>query len=300
MKIHNYIIPFALFGGFLFNSSLSAQEAIIDNNFDTVDVLTYRGSDGAAFTVGGSSENTLLGNATAKSNFGTVRPNSGVGNSRRFGNFDPNVRSRSTTSISTGATFDFYFEFAEGTVEVSNQGFIGAGFALAAGTDDSQVYNADASDRFFVGLAQRGVEDDLSQVEFAGFGRLVEATSFVDSPEITLTEGNWYNLSFELSYSGSNEWVIDDLKLIGYTGASFGTIASGESWSMSTITGYNPAFGNNLDSATEAYAMITGNKGRGLNSLDNILVTSIPEPSAYALLLSFTCLVVVAAGRERR
>ncbi|MGZ0655305.1 hypothetical protein ACWPKS_06830 [Coraliomargarita sp. W4R72] len=301
MKHCNCIILGSLFTGFLLNGALSAQEVIIDNNFDTVDNGTYSGVTGDAFTVGASSANSQLGNASSKNEFAQVSLSGGVGNSRKFGNYNPTIRSRSTANISTGASFDFYFQFGGGSENfTSSQGFIGAGFALSAATDDSQVYNSLGTDRFLIGLSQRGIENDLSKVEFAGFGRLVDSSPLAGSPEITLTEGNWYNLSFDLSYTGANQWSIGDLKLIGYTGASDGTIASGESWSMSAITDYNPSFGGSVEAVTDAYAFISANKDRGVVTLDNILVTGIPEPSAYALLLSFTCLVVVAAGRKQQ
>ncbi|MGZ0655296.1 sulfatase [Coraliomargarita sp. W4R72] len=273
MKKLSYTIPAFVLGGIFLICSLGAQEAIIDNNFDHVDTATYRGSDGAAFKSSSLSDDELLGNASAKNNFGAVSWSGGVGDSRMLGNHNPTIRSRSLTSVSKGTSFDFYFQFSGGKEGPGfvEQAFIGAGFALAAASDDSQVYNANGRDRFLVGLSKRG---SRSEVEFAGFGCLVDPTPLAESPAITLTDGNWYKLSFDLSYA-TDGWLIRNLMLVGYTEASHGKIASGESWSMPTIAGYSPSFGNHLGEDTEAYAMITGISGRGLSGLDNVSVTSI-------------------------
>ena len=104
------------------------------------------------------------------------------------------------------------------------------------------------------------------------------------APNATLTSGNWYLYQVELTkpLSGSNSWTFNgSLQDFGSNGLVAGAVAT-------SYTGATNAFGTTADTGINAAATQTflnfGVRNQMWTAADNLSVTTIPEPSAFALI----------------
>ena len=236
---------------------------------------------------------TTLGNATYI-NISTVSATGGVGDTARYQGQEMGVRSRDGTwDFENTTEFSMYFKHFAGYSGGYTEAYVGAGWALAAGTDGSNFYSSNTADRFLVGLKGTGVS--FSKVQFAAVGAINTSTALTSSPTMDLTVGNWYKLSFGLDFNGTNTWAITGLSLDDY--GTTGSTLVGNVGTLGT-TSLNPSFGANLDTASGAYAYYAANRGRGIDMLDNIYAT-VPEPTTWGLLALSLTTVVVFRRRRR-
>jgi len=268
-------------------SGASGQTVILDNNFDSVAVASYNQATGQSLGT-----TATLGNATYI-NSASVVATGGVGNSARYGNgnTEMGVRSRvGTWDFENKTEFSMYFKHGAGFTANYGDAYVGAGWALAAGTDGSNLYSNNTADRFLVGLMGPSGAANYSTVQFAALGGLASRQS-LSSSNMTLTAGNWYKLSFGLDFDGTNTWAITGLSLDDY--GTTGSTLVGNMGTLGTINLNPTAFGVNLDTATGgAFAYFAGNRGRGIDMLDNLSAT-VPEPAPWGLIaLSLTTVVV--------
>ena len=227
----------------------------------------------------------------------TVTASNGVGGTNGFGfssGTSPVMVSTTSTYDVTSlgeVTFSAFFEY-NGTTTT------GGGFSM--GWSDSSVgsnyFNANGSDRVLIGVTNLGSGN--FGLGFGGqlnvFGNEFDPTTF------TLTSGNWYQFVGTLEYtgldgvSGNSLWDYS----IGLTdyGAD-GTVAGSV---VASITDSFEAtdFGSTL-TLTAARAAIATNQSRGTNLIDNVNISAIPEPSAFAALAGLGVLGLAATRRRR-
>ena len=255
-----------LFGASVLVAQAASEDgAILQQNFDSVPSGQY--TSGMAF-----GENSASGVASSKFPTAVVREGDGVAGSSAYGiaRGNPVVRSESALPVALPTEFRFFFRHAAN--EASNVGFVGAGWALEAGTDLSNLYEANEADRFLIGLASR---KEPNEVAFAHMGMLSKETYIVPqaSRYAALTPGNWYELSFELSHTGGPTWVVANLTLKdrGPDGVGDGEVLLEEP----NLTIRAP-YATNLNEATEAFAIFAANGARGADFIDNLSVTRKP------------------------
>lgn len=289
-----------------FALSAAAQVVILDNDFNSVDVRdgfgsnAYNGQIGEAFVVGGSDANALLGNASTNRDNIRVGDIAGVDGSRAMSgsNVEGAVRSRSQIDITTTTSFSFDFFMGSAPSGSGTRAAVAAGFALPAGADTTGVTGG-RNDRTMIGISEDST--DRGNFFFSGIGRANDSAgqALPGTPTFALTTGEWYSLSFGLTFDGLDTYTVDQLELVG-TGTS-GTDAP---VLVGEITGqfdFNPGSGGNLDGQTQAFAFVMLSN-RGATAVDNVYVEQggvIPEPSTYAGIAGLVAVAIVYLRRRR-
>ncbi len=175
---------------------------------------------------------------------------------------------------------------------VANAGFV------TTNTSNGALTLADASP-----LAGSIIRNGSSTVTLRmrnGGAYIPETITFDQS---TLTAGDWYRLSFELTKTATADTFDYTVSLysLGANGTSTPTLFN-DGTNDITITGTVLNAGMYGDSdAFFAYDIRDTSGNTGITHVDNFLVSaSIPEPSTYALLIGCAALMVVAHRRKIR
>lgn len=296
----------------IFGLAQAQAQLIWQNDFESVTPGSFSG--GTAVTDGTSTPSTdgavfgasaLLGNASGNRTL-TVSATGGVGNSAMVtqGN-DPVVRSRATHDMTTTTTFDFYFLYNGSTT--TNNGFVGAGWARAdnrsgnngSGIDGNNPFNTGQANRFEVGLMKTGVQDETKLAvggQFNGFSELSSDTA-------TLTAGNWYQMTFDLTFNqdigtpADSNFDVANVALLDW--GTDGQTGGSTLLSLSSATGIDLFAGNNFDTDNFGYTYLSGNAGRGVSTFDKISATAVPEPSSAVLILGAFGLLMTSSRRRR-
>ena len=243
----------------------SSANPALEQNFDKV-------STGKYVSGMGFGTEAIEGVATSKYPTAMVQDAVGIGGSRAYGieKGNPAVRTLAQLPTQDPTAFSFAFRFAGS--ESANVGFVGAGWALEGGADDSNFYELNETDRLLVGLATKA---NPTEVAFAHMGKLSEEHYIVPRAEryATLTPGHWYKVSFTLRHDGGPVWIADNLTLqdLGADGTTEGEVLLQEPSAR-----IRAPYATNLNVATEAYAVFAGNGVRGAAFLDNLLVSQEP------------------------
>lgn len=287
-KLH--LLP-SLVGALLIGAaSAQAQTVIIDNDFDSVTLDTYDGTTGEAFGT-----DAALGNATGNRTT-AVTSDTGIGNPASQGmtqgnNNPPAMRSRNSHDTTLTTSFSTYFEKGSDNSGTNNIAVLG--WATSGGTDDVSAFSGGLDDRFLVGVLPTASTAQTYNFSSASAIRNSASSVLSGSPTFTLTTGNWYELSFDLTFdSVDDNWNIADLTLRdwgtdGITGGS--TLAS-----MASVSDVS------RNSISDGFAFTAGQNDAGFTAMDNVNVTAIPEPSAAALLLGVVGATFLFARRHRR
>ena len=243
----------------------SSANPVLDQDFDNV-------STGKYVSGMGFGTEAIEGVATSRYPTALIQDGVGLGGSRAYGieKGNPAVRTMAQLPTETPTAFSFAFRFAGS--ESANVGFVGAGWALEAGADDSNFYELNETDRLLVGLATKA---DPVEVAFAHMGKLSEEHYIVPRAEryATLTPGHWYKVSFTLRHDGGPVWIADNLTLqdLGADGTTEGEVLLQE-----LSARIRAPYATNINEATEAYAVFAGNGVRGAAFLDNLKVSQEP------------------------
>ncbi|MDH7501416.1 MAG: hypothetical protein QHJ82_01700 [Verrucomicrobiota bacterium] len=275
------------------------------NDFSASASGNYDGTKGQA--LGADPE---LGNATGLRFNIQVQNTGGVGNSPMLLHADDvAMRAREAFDIASttypAVRFSLYFRFDP--AETLLGGFIGMGWALSSATDNRSPWNQGNDDRVLVGLRRTDNANNTVRVSSGGqFQNFATGTdipaSYFDTPSANLTLANWYQMSFDLTFNydsatpANSTWALANFVLRDW-GADGQTGGSTLIKQASSYT-WNPAFGINLDSSHNAYAYIAGNGDRGVQRVDNVLVQTIPEPSAIGTVLTALASAAVISLRR--
>jgi len=271
---------------------LSAQ-LLIDNNFDSVSVATYDGSVGEAFGVADA-----LGNASFE-NDPNVLAAGGVGNSA-FLHFDSTdgMRSRNTGTTTFQTTFSLNFLATEQTPS-NYRGGLGVGWGI--NQDNTDLHNAgnDRATRLMVGLRYEDGATTATTDDFYTIGYMTEfqSNTIIDfsGPSVTFdapSSETWYSMNFDLIFNDTtDEWTLSGLEI---RDGSSNLVASISSATFSIQTSQLNGSPSLLDTNTSANAILAGWGDRnGVNGLDNVQVSQVPEPSSFAMLMGGLGLVIL-------
>jgi len=272
----------------LFGSALHTQAAmlILDNNFDSVTLDTYDGPTGEAFGTA-----ALLGNATGHR---TTAVSSGTGAGASQGmtigdNNPPAIRSRAAYDTTQTTSFSTYFKKGADNSNVNN--IVVFGWATTSGTDNVNAFSGGLLDRFLIGVKATSSTEQNYQFSSTTAIRDDQSTALSGTPSFGLTTGNWYQLSFDLSYNSTDtDWDVTDILLRdwGTDGATVGSTVA----SLASVNDIS------LNGIANGYAYLAGQENAGFTAMDNVNVTAIPEPSTLALF--FSALAATAIFRRRK
>lgn len=292
---------------------------ILDQDFNSTGAFgssslgRYNGQIGDPFrdaAAPGGITNDLLGNATGTSQFTQILTSGGISNSNYIASGD--VRSRSTADITASTSFSSFFKVIDSANAPFGFGH-GAGWSLAS-PDNVASPAAGSDDRFLVGF-RYNTDGAGTENWRVAYGADLGANGSGNSPggatissTFDLTEGNWYQFSFDLAFNTATDtFSISDITLQnwgtdGATGGSAVPITYDSGWtggsgSVAVSMGIGANFGTASD--TDSYALFTSGAGtRGFGGYDHLSVAAVPEPSTWALLLG--ALTALAAFRPRR
>ena len=231
-----------------------------------------------------------------------------MGNSAYVTSNDLAIRSRATADMTQTTSFSAYFLYE--ATSTLNSSFIGMGWARAdnrtgnngTGIDGNNPFNVGQSNRFEFGLGTTGSGTTVQFVSFGQLGATTVLTGGVgDTLSTALTVNNWYQLSGDITFNFNNDNTsnFDLANLAVRAWGSDGLTGGSTIMSMASQTGINLFAGSNFDTDSNGYAYVSGNQGRGVDSIDNISVTAIPEPSSALLSLLFGVGSLALLGRKR-
>lgn len=204
----------------------------------------------------------------------------------------------SSTFIPTATSFTFAAGAANQItvsmmLKLNSSGFGGgtskAFFGIADATNYSWGQNAPTGVSAIGGGLQNAAQTITRSAVTGG-------TSFNgnNSGNLTLTNGNWYQLSAVLTKPASGGIWTADLTLADYD--TNGLTFMGED----VFTGLSVNMGASSISATSAVNFaVFGVRDQSWSAMDNLSVTAIPEPSSYAALVGLGALGFIALRRRR-
>jgi len=302
MKMLQSLLTFLV----LFGAMAIGQAQILMNDFSSVSSGSY--------TVGSSFGGALLGNVSGNDNI-TVG-STGVNGSNGATARDLAIRSSGTHALASNTSFSLFFQFDYNNSIEKTGGFVGAGWALSSGTDNSNIFSGNGDDRFLVGMESTallgGDPPTAATVNLAYGGRMSALTNDFtggvgDTLQADLTVGNWYELAFDLQFQpdeitpGNSTFDVANLTVKNW--GSDGLTGGSTVLSLASQTGIGIGSNNgaNLGGETSAYAFIAANGQRGAGAgFDNIDIAVVPEPTTHALLVGSFALGLLQFNRRRR
>lgn len=206
---------------------------------------------------------------------------SGVSENDRYVQADGTLLAYPGSNYNATATYSKPFRMANSSATLSMDLFYdnelylsGRMFRLSVGADGGSVY---LSGMYVAGL------DKMWLVAAAAYG----GTTHVNVGEITLENGHWYRVNASFTHT--------DARWINMQG-TFTRLEDGEQ-----LRAWDKTFANApVSQATEAYASFKALKEGGITRVDNIAITTVPEPVSCVMLLAGTATLLLLRRRGWR
>jgi len=230
----------------------------------------------------------------------SVQATSGVGGSQALnGGADMAPRSISTYSLENEITFDVFFQWNQPASVNTGQGPFGVGWSNAA--DAQNNFNGGQNDRFAVGLKYNDTLDP-TEVTFSSFGQFSSMTALSGSPTFNLVDGNWFRFQATLDFDDATDvFTLSGLSVDDYGSNGTSLVGNLGTIGSATVDISSGAVGSNLKDDGSAHFIVLGSNGRGVNTIDNLVVTAVvPEPSAALLLIAASGLLLMGRRRSVR